>query len=107
DANEQRTAPGGERKCEHTTGEAKQETLGQKLSRQAPASRAERGTDGDLSLPRFGARDEQVRNIRASNEQHECDGAENEVEYLARAAENLVRNRNERSNEFGVGIVRV
>ena len=49
-----------------------QQALGQQLADDAPARRADRQPHGDLALARGGARQHQVREIRAGDEQHEA-----------------------------------
>ena len=49
--------------------------FGQKLPQQAPAPGAKRGPDGELALPRFGAGQKQVGQVRARDQEDERDRA--------------------------------
>ena len=53
-----------------------QQALGQQQPRHAPARRAERQAHGQLALPRRRAREKQIREIRAGDEQDQADGPE-------------------------------
>ena len=57
-----------------------QDVLGQELAHEAPPSGAERGADRDLALARRAARQRQVGEVRAADEQQHPDGAEQHVQ---------------------------
>ena len=44
------------------------------LAEQSPAAGAERRPDRELAMSRLGAREQEVRHVRAGNQQHEPDG---------------------------------
>ena len=46
----------------------------QKLTRQTPATRAQRGADGQFFLARQGPRELEIRHIRARDQQHAGNG---------------------------------
>ena len=54
-------------------GERDDETLDQQLLDDAPPAGAEREADGDLALTRRGARDQQVGDVGAGDQQHAAD----------------------------------
>jgi hypothetical protein len=64
-------------------GGREQEALGEDLADQPPARGADRRPDGHLALPRRGLREEHVRDVRAGDEQHEADRAEQDEERRA------------------------
>ena len=55
--------------------------------RSRAATRAERETDRHLAMPRRRAREQHVRDVRAGDEQHEPDGAEQHQECRADVAD--------------------
>ena len=61
-----------------------QDVLGEKLPQQPPASSAERGAHGDVALARRAARERQVRQVHATDEQQHPHGAE---QHIQRASE--------------------
>ena len=60
-----------ESKAKRACNERQEDRLGQQLANQLAPRRAERETHGDLLLPGAGARQKQVRDIRARDQQHE------------------------------------
>ena len=60
-----------QRRAERAADDGEQHALGQELPQQAPTARAERRADREFPLPRFGAREDQVRQVGAGDEQHE------------------------------------
>ena len=57
-------------------GDSQHAAFGEELTHQPAASGAERGAHGQLALPRRSAREQQVRDVGAGDQQDECDGAE-------------------------------
>ena len=55
-------------------GESHERALREQLSRDAETTCAERHADGHLSAPRRGADEQQVGDVRAGDQEHECDG---------------------------------
>ena len=51
--------------------QAEQQAFGQQLADQPAPARAKRGADGDLFLPAGRAREQQIRDIGARDQQHE------------------------------------
>ena len=68
--------PDGQHHAQHAADGRHQRALGQHLQRQAQASAAERGADGELVLARGAARDQQIGDVDAGHEQQAADGAE-------------------------------
>ena len=64
-----------------------QQALDQQLPHEAPARRAERRADGDLAPPHRRAREQQVRHVRAGDEEHHADGAGQREEERPRIAD--------------------
>ena len=60
--------------AEDTAGERQHHVLGEELANEPPASRTEGGADNDFTLARNAARQRQVGQIGAANEQHEASG---------------------------------
>ena len=56
--------------------QAQQDRLGDELANQPRAARADRGAHRQLALPRRAARQQQVRDVGARDEQHQSDRAE-------------------------------
>src|SRR5207237_2318630 len=55
--------------------EREKNPFSQELPQQPPLSGAERRADRELPLPRFRPREQQVREVRAGDQQHESDSA--------------------------------
>ena len=54
---------------------------------------AERGMDRELLLTPFGADQEEIRDVRAGDEQHDADRAEQHPEHPADVADHVLRER--------------
>ena len=65
-----------DRQTERAAGEAEDRALGQQLPDQAPAAGAKRRADRDLARPVHRPREEQVGDVRAGNQHHEPDRAQ-------------------------------
>ena len=88
---DQRLQRGVAERCADRAADQRQEDpLGQELPQDRGASRAQRRADRKLALPRLGARQQQVRQIRTGDEQHEADGALQHPESAAHAADHVV-----------------
>ena len=61
--------------AEHAAGERQHDALGQQLADDAAAAGADRRADRDLAPPAGRAHQQQVRDVRARDQQHEADGA--------------------------------
>ena len=75
-----------EREPDEPAAHREAQAFGQQLPDQAAAARAERQAHRHLAVPRRGARQQQVAEIRARDEQHEPCGAEQHEERLGEAA---------------------
>src|SRR6266516_5710715 len=69
-------APEREQQPQRAAEQREQRAFGQQLADQAKPSGAESGADGDLTLARRRARQQQVRGVGAGDEQNESDRAE-------------------------------
>ena len=76
--------------AERTAGEREQHALGEQMRDEPPASRAEREAHGELAPAAFTAREQQAREVRADDEQHEPHGAEQHRELGPNVADDLV-----------------
>ena len=74
-------------------GDAENDCLGEQLAQQPDAAGAESGTHGQLRLARRCAREEQVGDVCAGDEEHEADGAEQDEERRADVADHHVVER--------------
>ncbi len=81
--------PDGEREAERPAGERDHEALGQQLPHEAPAPGAERGAHGELGRPARRAHEQEARHVRARDEQHEADRAQEHPERPADVADDL------------------
>src|SRR5262249_33789336 len=64
-----------------------EQAFGDQLANDPSATRAERGTNGDLRLAARRADQEEVRDVRAGDEKHEADCAEQRIEQRADVAD--------------------
>ena len=80
----------GDSDADGAADQREQDSLGQELSKDPPATRAECGPDGELTLTRFGARQQEVGEIGAGDEQHEPDRTLQHPQRLADAADHVV-----------------
>ena len=71
--------------ADDAAGDRQQRALGQQLPHQPPASRAERGAHRQLAIAPQHARERQVGDVRARDQQHEPGRAEQDQQHLARA----------------------
>src|SRR5207247_9279078 len=68
-----------QRYSKHTAANRQQQTLGQELAYESPSSRAESRADGVLALPHGPARQREVGEIRAADQQHHAYGRKQHV----------------------------
>ena len=61
-----------------TVGERQDEALGQELADDSPAARAKRRTNGELARADGRAREQQAGDVRAADQEHDADDAEEE-----------------------------
>src|SRR5690348_1049131 len=83
----------GETQTEYTPEQRQQQALVQQLSRDAHAPRSERRPQRDLLFTRRRLRQEQVRDIRARDQQHESNRAQHQPERPPHVAEKLFAER--------------
>ena len=74
--------PYGEQQSERASGGSENRALGQKLAHQSTASCPERAADGHLRFARRRAGEQEIRDVRARDEQHESHGAEQDEHRL-------------------------
>ncbi len=84
---------GRERDAQHSAGHCEYEALCHELAHQPSSPCTERGSHGELSLARRGTREQKAGQIRAGEEQHERDGAEEYQQSRARAPDHHVVQR--------------
>src|SRR5262249_40612109 len=70
--------------AQRPSSQKQQETLDQELPDETAASRTDRGAHNRFSTPRYGARQEEVRNIRARNQQNQRDRSERQHQTALR-----------------------
>jgi hypothetical protein len=81
-----------------------QHALGQQLAQHARAAGPEREPHGDLALPVGGAREQQVRDVRARDQQHEGDRAQQQHQRGAHVADHGLVQRLDRHALLGVRV---
>ncbi len=88
-----------EGQAEDAASHSEHEALEHQLARNLGAARTERGPNRQLLLSTLGANEQQVRDIRARDEQDDCERAHEDPEHLADVADELVFERPERGRE--------
>jgi hypothetical protein len=78
-----------QRGAEDAADECDQQRLRHQLPRHLSRFGAKRETDGQLLLTRLGTHQEQVRDVRARNEEHESNGAEQNPQHGADVADHI------------------
>ena len=68
---ERRDRPPLEQQAEDRADGRQQQAFGEQLANQAPAAGAERRADGDFTITPGGARQQEVRDVGAGDEQHD------------------------------------
>ena len=74
---------------ERAADDCQHDRLGEQLTREAAAARAERGARGELFHARAGADEHQVGEVDAANQQHERDAAPQQIERPAHFAHQI------------------
>ena len=82
-----------ERQADDARDAGQHEALGEQLTDDPRTAGAERRPDGDLALTAFGAREQQVGDVGAGDEQQECDRAEQQPDGAAHGADDFVGQR--------------
>ena len=85
------SVPNGQ--AERAADDRQHHALGEQLADDAAARAAERGADRDLALAARGAHQQQVRDVRARDQQHEADGAEQHEQRLPHVADEHLADR--------------
>ena len=80
-------ADAGEQHAEGAAGDRQQHAFGHELPEQPAAACAKRRAHREFTMTCLGAREQQVREIGAGDEQHETDGGLQHPDRAARAAE--------------------
>ena len=83
----------GETEPDDAADERERQALRQELPGDPARARAERGVDRQLLLPRLGAHQEQVGDVRAGDQQDEPDRAEQHPQHPADVADDVDRQR--------------
>ena len=86
-------------------GEREHHALGEKLPDDAHAPCAERRADGDLAAARRAAREQEVRDVAARDQQHDADGREQDEQARAVASDEIGAERFHREAQLG-GVAR-
>ena len=87
--------------AEGAAGDRQQHAFGHELPEQPAAAGAERRAHGKLTMTGLGARQQQVREIRAGDEQHESDGGLQDPDRAAGAADDRVLHRLHLKRAYG------
>src|SRR5205814_4033493 len=85
--------PGAEHDADDAAGGREQQALDDQLTREVALARAEREADRELAPPRNTGREQQVSDVRARDQQHEQDRAEQDRQRRARGADDDFRVR--------------
>ena len=85
--------------------ETEQRAFGQQLPHEPLPARAERGADGDFLLARRRAREQQVRDVGARDEQHERHRAQHHEHRAAHVADDRFDERHDVDREGPVALV--
>ena len=97
---QQRLPPARQEEAGDATHSRQQQALGQQLADETPARRTDRQPDGNFPLARCDAREQQIRDIRAHEQQHERDDRADDLErpglsasasYVPRLPESTIR----------------
>ena len=92
-----RTRPSREQQSRNAAGRGKEQRLGERLADDAHAPGADGQADGGFAAPCFCARQHQVGDIRAGNDQHEPDQAHQDHERRRQVAAQRSRTRSRAS----------
>ena len=82
-----------EHEAEHAADDRQQHALGHELAQQPAAAGAERGAHRELAMPRLGARQQQVGEVGARDQQHERHRRLQHPDGAAGAADDLLLHR--------------
>ena len=74
------------------------------LSQQSPRARAHRSADGKFATPAFGARQQQVGDVGAGDQQHQADGTEQQIKRRTDVADDVVKQRADLGGPAAIGL---
>jgi hypothetical protein len=100
-------APEREEQPERAAGDREQHALGQQLPDDPPASGTERRAHGNLALAAHAAREQEVRDVGAGDEQHAGHGAAEQPDRSAHAADHLLLQRNDAERQPAIGRIEI
>ena len=103
-AGEQGDGAPGKEEAEDRAGEREEQVLGKELTEKAEAGGAQGAADGDLFLPGDGAREEQVGDVGAGDQEDDADGAEQEEEGIAGVAEHVIAEGGDGGADLVIGV---
>ena len=95
-------APGRDEKPRHRADHRQQQAFRQQLADEPPAAGAERRPHRELALARGRACEQQVGDVRARDEQHEADGAQQQQQRGPRVFDDVAVQRGDRELEVSV-----
>jgi hypothetical protein len=95
-------APVREEQPDRATREAENHAFDQQLPHDPPAARPERRPDGQLLPAAQAARQQQVRDVRARDEEHARHGADEHADRSAHAADHLILERHDAERQAAV-----
>jgi hypothetical protein len=93
-----------EEESDRSPGERHQHALRQELPDQPGAPRPHRHAHGDLSLPAAGPRQQQIRHVRAGDEEHESNGGEEDQQGGANGRDRLLVDRDDTRPDSRIGL---
>ena len=91
-------APERHQQTQTATGQGKQHAFREQLAGNPPASGSERGADGHLPLPRGRAREQEVGDVRAGDEQDKRDRAQQHEQRSLHIADDLLVQADQRQD---------
>jgi hypothetical protein len=94
------------RQAQRTARDRQQRAFGKKVTRDPSASGTERPPHRDLPLPRLGTNQEQIRNVRAGDEQDHAHGAQQDPQRRRDAANGGVLQRRRCRDQVFVAVAR-
>ena len=98
DGEQRADADDAENRPEHAAGERQHDALGQQLAHDAAAARADGGAHGNLAPPAGRAHEQQVGDVRAGDQQHEADGADEHQQRRADVGDERFAHRHRRED---------
>ena len=90
---QQRQAAARDRDAEHAAEQPERDAFRQQRARDLAAAGAKRRADGKLLVPALRAHETQIRDVRARDEQHHPDRAEQDPQHLADIADGVLDQR--------------